>query len=235
MSRTLSIETTIHGRVLVEDAAVSPSGRLLVAFHGYGQSADEMLADVRAIPGVSAWQIVSIQALHRFYTRNDQGVVASWMTRQDRDLAIADNVRYVDRVIELVRGQGSGPRAQDGPIVFLGFSQGVAMAYRAAVLGRHRAAGVIALAGDIPPELSSADPGATSSPRAAWPRVLIGVGTEERWYVADELNADVTFLKAQDVEHEIVRFGGGHEWTDEFRNAAGRWLERLTAPVARGA
>ena len=48
--RSLSIPTTTHGRVVVEDAAASPVG-LLVAFHGYAQSADETLADVRTIPG----------------------------------------------------------------------------------------------------------------------------------------------------------------------------------------
>jgi predicted esterase len=220
--RTIAVETTTHGRVLVEDAARSSSGRLLVAFHGYGQNADEMLSDVRAIPGASGWQIISVQALHRFYTRNDQGVVASWMTRQDREHAIADNILYVDRVIDIIRAEGQGPRVQDGPIVFLGFSQGVAMAYRSAVLGRHRAAGLIALAGEIPPEISS-----RSGSIASWPRVLIGVGSQERWYVADELNADVSFLKTQHVDHQVVRFNGGHEWTTEFRTAAGKWLEKL--------
>ena len=220
--RTIAVETTTPGRVLVEDAAGSASGRLLVAFHGYGQNADEMLSDVRAIPGASGWQIISVQALHRFYTRNDQGVVASWMTRQDREHAIGDNILYVDRVIDTIRGQGQGPRVQDGPVVFLGFSQGVAMAYRAALLGRHFAAGIIALAGEIPPEITSRP--ASGVP---WPRVLIGVGSQERWYVADELNADVSFLKSQNVDHEVVRFNGGHEWTTEFRTAAGRWLDEI--------
>ena len=228
--RTIAVETVIHGRVLVEDAAVASSGRLLVAFHGYGQNADEMLADVLAIPGAQAWQIVSVQALHRFYTRNDQGVVASWMTRQDREHAIADNVLYVDRVIDAVRSQKAGGRPLDEPIVFLGFSQGVAMAYRAAVLGRHHAAGVIALAGEIPPEIKEFNRGqaAVKPPtNGPWPRVLIGVGKEERWYVPDELDADVDFLKAQHVNHEIIRFEGGHQWTSEFRTAAGRWLDDI--------
>ena len=38
----------------------------------------------------------SIQGLHRFYQRRTNEVIASWMTRQDRELAIADNLAYVD-------------------------------------------------------------------------------------------------------------------------------------------
>jgi predicted esterase len=138
------------------------------------------------------------------------------MTRQDREPAIADNIAYVDRAIEqILPAPASRTR-----LVFAGFSQGVAMAYRAALRGRHRSAGVIALAGDIPPELRT---DATST----WPRVLIGVGDKETWYTLDKQRADIAFLESRRVLHEVVRFRGGHEWTDEFREAAGQWLRTL--------
>ena len=177
--RSLSIPTTTHGRVVVEDADRLPVG-LLVAFHGYAQTADETLADVRTIPGASAWTIASVQGLHRFYTRNNEKVIASWMTRQDRDDAIADNVAYVDRAIDAV--------GAPGPMVFVGFSQGASMAYRAAVLGSHRAVGVIALGGDIPPEVKS---GEILRP---WPAVLIGGGERDTWFTPAKAEADAAFL-----------------------------------------
>ena len=90
--RALSIPAPSHGRVLVEDSSESSSARILVGCHGYGQSAQPMLDEMRRIPGADTWRLVSVQALHRFYTRNDQAVVASWMTREDREEAIADNV-----------------------------------------------------------------------------------------------------------------------------------------------
>jgi hypothetical protein len=71
---------------------------------------------------------VSIQGLYRFYERRTERVVAGWMTRQDRELAIADNITYVSRVLKHVLDG----RAVD-VMVFAGFSQGVAMAFRAAV------------------------------------------------------------------------------------------------------
>ena len=53
------------------------------------------------------------------------------MTRQDRDDMIADNIEYVDRVVAAAAPPGV-------PLVTAGFSQGVAMAFRAGVRGRRR-------------------------------------------------------------------------------------------------
>lgn len=212
-----TIQTSTHGRVLVQAASDSHSPRLLVVFHGYAQSAEVALMDVAPIPGVAEqWRVVAIQGLHRFYGK-DERVVASWMTRQDRDEAVADNVEYVDRVVTQEIAQTPRPH-----VVFLGFSQGASMAYRAALLGRHPAAGVVALAGDIPPEVKDA-----ARRRQPCPPVLVGAGVREHWYTPDKVSADTAFLVSQGVKPEVCRFDGGHEWTDEFRSAVGRWLGTL--------
>ena len=213
MTDVRSVETPTHGRVLVAASTSAAPAGWIVGFHGYAQSADDMLADLAAIPGADRWHRVSVQALNRFYSRSEDRVIANWMTRQDRELAIADNITYVERVVEHVVAPGAASR-----LIFAGFSQGVAMAYRAALLGRRPAAGVIALGGDIPPEIRA---GAGSTP---WPPVLIGAGDAETWYTADKVRADETFLQAHGIAHEIVRYNGGHVWTDEFRAATGRWL-----------
>ena len=213
--RTLSIRTPTHGRVLIADRG-SPAG-LVVAFHGYGQAAEEMLEEVQRIPGADRWQIASVQALHRFYTRSDRRVVASWMTRQDRDAAIADNVEYVARVTRELR------RDEALPLVFVGFSQGASMAYRAAALGADEASGVIALAGDIPPEVRA------GVAARAWPRVLVGAGRRDDWYTAAKVDEDEAVLEAAGATYAIARFDGGHEWTSEFRAEAGRMLEDIAA------
>ena len=219
---TRSVVTSTHGRILVQDAADSLSPHLLVVFHGYAQSAEVALMDVAAIPGVAAqWRVVAVQALHRFYGK-DERVVASWMTRQDRDEAVADNVAYVDRVVAEEIGRRPVRALDRHRVVFLGFSQGAAMAYRAAVLGQHPAAGVVALGGDIPPEVKDA-----ARWRQPCPPVLIGAGVREQWYTPDKASADSAFLVSQGVKPEVCRFDGGHEWTDEFRSAVGRWLGTL--------
>jgi predicted esterase len=219
----IHVPTTVHGRVLIEpdeDAAVVSGA--LIGFHGYAQTADDMMDELRQIPGADTWKRISIQGLNRFYTRGDANVVAHWMTREDRDLAIADNIAYVNTALDLalrtphLRTAHPAPRT---PHYFVGFSQGVAMAYRAALFGARPADGIVALAGDIPPELKSGAP--TAQP---WPKVLIGVGDAEPWYTEDKIQDDLTFLLSAGIDHQLVRFAGAHAWTDEFRAATGLFL-----------
>ena len=221
------VPATIRGRVLIEpDEGAAISLRVLAGFHGYGENADDMMAELRRIPGVDDWTRVSVQALNRFYTRGDSKVVASWMTREDREQAIADNIAYVDAVMARAEAHalrtGVGRGFSRANLVYVGFSQGVAMAYRAALLGARAAAGIIALAGDLPPELKT-----DAAHRNPWPKVLIGVGQTEQWYSPEKVNEDLAFLASRGVDHSIVRFDGGHEWTEEFRNAAGAFLATL--------
>jgi len=142
-----------------------------VGFHGYGEDAEIQLERLRAIPDSDRWLCVSIQALHRFYQKRTERVVASWMTRQDREAAIGDNVAYVANCINAVAAEWPATRN----IVFAGFSQGVAMAYRAAVHSARTVAGVIAVGGDLPPELT---PGELKCVSAA----LLARGTSDGWY-----------------------------------------------------
>jgi predicted esterase len=217
MTTAVQIETPTHGRVLIEEAADGTPSHLLVAFHGYGENAEDVLEQARTIPGISSWRIAAVQALHRFYRRDHRKVIANWMTRQDRDAAIADNVEYVNRAVSRLEADGDVTR-----LVFLGFSQGASMAYRAALLGGHRADGIIALCGDIPPELKIGD-------GRACPPVLIGAGVDDEWYTRAKLEADVEWLASRGATRQVVRFAGRHEWTDEFRATAGAWLAALRA------
>ena len=87
--RTLA--TTIHGRYLLVPPAASGPAPVLIGFHGYAEDAQTQLERLQAIPESNRWLCVSIQALNRFYDRRTNRIVASWMTRQDREFAIADN------------------------------------------------------------------------------------------------------------------------------------------------
>lgn len=215
----LHIAAQVHGRVLVREASDSPA-TLLVGFHGYGESGDIFLKALDEIPGTSAWHLVAIQALHPFYDRKMQTVVASWMTRQDRDLAIADNIAYVTQTVDEVNEQLDC----SSPTVFVGFSQGTAMAYRAACLSTLTCDGLIALAGDVPSDVEIVA-------ARKIPSVLIGRGTNDAWYDEPKLENDIARLTRMGSTVETCIFDGGHEWTDAFRTACGLFLERLSDPI----
>lgn len=203
--QTRTIETTTHGRYLYEDRGAE---RLLVGFHGYAEVAEWHLAEVEKIAGIERWSVGAVQALHPFYTRAGI-IVASWMTSLDRELFIADNVTYVGRVLAEL------PRAKS--LVFCGFSQGAAMAARAAAA--FPCAGLILLGGDIPPDVKSID-----TPQL--PPVLLGRGSRDEWYTDEKFKNDLSFLEGRTRVTRCV-FAGGHEWTDEFRDAAGQFLRSL--------
>ena len=179
-----TISATTHGRYLVAQADTPEPAPLLVGFHGYGEHAERHLAELDRIPGSDRWTRVAVQALHRHYSESRRHVVGSWMTRQDRELAIADNIAYVRDVVSAVRRACCTTDA----LVYCGFSQGVAMAYRAGLRAGHECRGIIALAGDVPPELrAEAD--------LVWPPVLIGRGRLDAWYTREKMDSDLEFLE----------------------------------------
>jgi predicted esterase len=209
-----TIDARTHGRFLVRVPAVAPPWPMLVGFHGYAETAGDHLEALQTIPGSGDWLLVSVQALHRFYTRKDR-VVASWMTREDRELAITDNVDYIGRVLSRVR---AAYQIRE-PLVFSGFSQGAAMAYRAAA--QYRADALIILAGDVPPDV-------IEHRQLPFPPVLIGRGTRDEWYTETKEATDREALAKIDVRVDVCVFEGGHEWTDAFRTAAAAVLRAAT-------
>jgi predicted esterase len=212
-----SVAAQTHGRVLVRDAIDGRARGILAGFHGYLENAAIQMARLEAIPGAEAWTLVSVQALHRVYRGRSQDVVASWMTREDREQTIADNIAYVDAAIDLV-----APGAATG-VIYAGFSQGVAMAFRAALRGRVRGAGVIAVGGDVPPELL---PDTTLT----FPPLLIARGAADEWYTAAKFDADLSALASRAVVPQVLVYDAGHAWTAAVAEAAGRWLARFGAP-----
>jgi predicted esterase len=208
-----TVVTRTHGRYLVVPPASGDPAPILVGFHGYGESADTHLNRLRAVEGSDRWLLVSIQALHRFYQRRTEEVVASWMTRQDRESAIADNLAYVSSVLEAVAAAWpTTPRT-----VFAGFSQGVAMAFRSSVNSNAERVAVIAVGGDVPPEIEPRALARVSS-------TLICRGSSEEWYTAEKLAQDARRLRESGVAVTALELQGGHEWTADVSRAASSFL-----------
>jgi predicted esterase len=78
--------------------------------------------------------------------------------------------------------------------------------------------GIIALAGDVPPDVAPL--------AASLPRVLLGRGTEDRWYDAAKAAADLAILKPSTSVVEHV-FEAGHLWDPSFIARAGEFVDEL--------
>ncbi len=213
------IAAEVHGRYLIEAPADPKGCPLLVGFHGYGENAERHLEELRRLPGSYRRVLCAVQALHPFYNRTGE-VIASWMTRLQRERAILDNLRYVASVVAEVKRE----LPVSDRLVYLGFSQGAAMAYRAAAGSGHACHGVVVLGGDVPPELEDN--------LSHLPPILLGRGSSEEWYDATKMEHDVELLRGKGIDIRPFIFEGGHEWTNEFRAEAGRFLDEVLRPAS---
>lgn len=91
--------------------------------HGYGQAADRFVQKFRKLD-LSRHYIVAPEGLHRFYWGGTSGrVVASWMTRKDRLIEIAEHTAFLQDVLTTFI-------EEHHRLVVCGFSQGVATVTR---------------------------------------------------------------------------------------------------------
>lgn len=210
-----TIETRTHGRYLVSSRP--QASLLLVGFHGYRENAQLHFEVLERVVGDRPICLVSVQGTHRFYDKGGR-IAASWMTSEDRELAITDNLAYVSAVVaEVARECQTSAR-----LVYAGFSQGVAMAYRAAAFVPHRCDGLIVLAGDVPPDVIPVS--------SRLPRTLLGRGTRDEYYTAEKAALDRSVLEKANVELVEHIFEGGHEWHESFVSRAGGFLdERISS------
>lgn len=214
-----TIAATTHGRYLVDGSDTGEARGWVIAFHGYAETATIQMERLQSMPGADAWVCVSVQALNRFYRGSSSQVVANWMTSEDRETAIRDNLAYVDAVIDQVVARWP----TEGRLVFAGFSQGVAMAFRAACASVHPVAAVVALAGDVPPEL-------TADSLRHIGRVFYGRGDHDERYSAAQFAADQARVRDAGVNLTAHLFDDDHVWTTVFSEEVGHFLQELASP-----
>jgi predicted esterase len=215
------IPALTHGVTLVRAAHAGASRGMLVGFHGYMETAAIQMERLAALPGASRWTLVSVEGLHRFYRGRSQDVVASWMTSADREVAITDNLAYVEAALDDV------PHDSTTRIVYCGFSQGVAMAFRAGLLGRARASAIIAVGGDVPPELLADD-------SLTYPPILFARGIRDEWLTQEKFDANVSALHGRGAPADPLTYDGAHEWNAEVSAAMAAFLDRI-APATGNA
>jgi predicted esterase len=208
-----TIEATTHGRYLVASAEGASPRVAIVGFHGYGENAETQMGRLQAIDGCAHCLLISIQGLHRFYRGRSNEVVASWMTRQNRELAIADNTSYAGRVIEAVLAE----RKVKPPLLFAGFSQGVSMAFRAAVASTVFPVAVLAAGGDVPPEMQPEILQRLSG-------VMLCRGVSDPYYGNEKFRDDEARLTTAGVSVHVLEFDGGHVWPPELDGILPRFM-----------
>ena len=216
MERHLEVVRTARYWVLGEEVATPRE--VWIVLHGYRQLAGRFLNRFKPLADGTR-RIVAPEALSRFYAdltpgRHGPGaqVGASWMTREDREHEIADHVRYLDRLADVLVPESAPPAGAPGPVlprlVVLGFSQGVAAAARWTVLGRTRPARLILWGDFVPPDLDLA------AAARAWrdTEVVLVRGRRDHVFADPKAGeAEAERLRAAGLEPRRVGYDGGHD------------------------
>lgn len=173
---------------------------LLIVCHGYAQSADEFLKSFEGLQQENLL-IVAPEGLHRFYARGSaEKVVASWMTKEDRENDIRDYISFLDQVFEELKGENFKR------VVLLGFSQGAATASRWASAGnaRHEIDELILFCGFFPPDL----------PLSGIPeqmKLTVVTASDDRFISAAQEAEQLDAMRKLNPQLTHIRFEGQHE------------------------
>jgi predicted esterase len=121
---------------------------LLYVLHGYGQLARFFIKKFEALQ--DRYTIVAPEGLHRFYLQGTSGRVgASWMTIEERETDIDNYLNFLNSLHQQI---SEGKNWESTSI--LGFSQGVATAFRWLANNAIQANTFLLCSGMIPPDVN---------------------------------------------------------------------------------
>lgn len=128
--RTLTIDLTVYYTLLLPRGAHDSPPALLLALHGWGQTAKRFITDFDRLRDRNIL-VVAPQGPHQFYLDlSTRKIGFNWLTAYDKERAIADINGYLARLLAVLNEEHPYDASR---IFLLGFSQGVPMAYRFAI------------------------------------------------------------------------------------------------------
>jgi predicted esterase len=198
--------------------AAGPETRAVwIVAHGYGHLASEFIARFAPVDdGVHL--IVAPEALNRYYHDTRPGasqtsaVGATWMTKEDRQSEITDQITYLDTLYGTIFRDVARESVR---VTALGFSQGVATVARWLSHTRVPIDRAIFWAGSVPDDVSLT---ADSALRRA--EVLLVLGSRDEYATAERVARQTAAFRAADKSFAQIEFEGGHRLDDSV-------LERL--------
>lgn len=125
------------------------SDKLVYVLHGYGQLAKYFIQKFKPLVE-RGFTVIAPEGLHRFYLQGTSGRVgASWMTKENRELDIENYLTYLNTLHKEIAKEKDW-----NSIIVLGFSQGVATAFRWIADGKIIPNQFLLCSGMIPPDVN---------------------------------------------------------------------------------
>ena len=142
-----SISIAKKARYYQLGASSKSISRVFIVLHGYAMLSEFFIQKFRNLDDGNTL-IIAPEALNRFYIDANYGRVgASWMTKDERESDILENIEYLNLLIKIVYEEIGHKNFK---LNILGFSQGGATACRWIFSSQMKVDNLILWAGDIP-------------------------------------------------------------------------------------
>ncbi|HWZ60820.1 MAG TPA: hypothetical protein VNW46_17680 [Gemmatimonadaceae bacterium] len=192
-----------------------PQRSVWIVAHGYGELAADFAARFAPVDDGTRL-IVAPEALSRFYHAAPSAssvppsagtVGASWMTREDRQSEIADQIGYLDAVHEAIFARVPRDSVR---LTVLGFSQGVATVCRWLTRSRTRVDRLVCWAGVIPDD--------SLAVLKTLPLTVVS-GSRDIFAPPERVAQAEAQLAGANVPYRRLGFAGGHRLDDDVLRA----------------
>jgi predicted esterase len=169
---------------------------LLVVLHGYGQLSEFFIRKFKELP--ENYLVVAPEGMHRFYLNGTSGRVgASWMTKEDRESDIQDNIHWLSQLFKEINQKKKFEKS-----IILGFSQGGATAARWFYSQKVPFDQLILWASVFPPDLEKPEINSNSNN-------YFVIGKDDEYYNSDAQKTEIDFYKNNGFQ--TLTFEGKHE------------------------
>lgn len=203
--KTIPIQKTARYFQLGE--ITNETTNIIIACHGYAQLANYFLKWFEPFQ-LKKTVIIAPEGLSRFYWDGFSGnVVASWMTKVDREDDIADYVNYLDSLVS------SLALDKKVKITALGFSQGGATVARWVEKSKYTFKNLILWAAVFPEDIEI---GSIKSKIASPIQILFG--NEDRFYSVNQIESLKEKLHSLESTVQFTIFDGNHKVYSEPLN-----------------
>ena len=170
--------------------------------HGYGQLAKYFIQWFEPILNENTL-IIAPEGLSRFYWNGFSGnVVASWMTKEERNSDIDDYVQYLDKVANEVL-----QKVMKVNINILGFSQGASTATRWAVLGKTTPTNLILWAGSFPKDIDYLNNIEIFNKFS----LHFFIGDSDELFSEEVIRQYLKEIKKKEIQFNLSKYNGGHK------------------------
>jgi len=196
-----TIQTTKTARFCTLGELNNSTKEIVIAFHGYGQLANEFINNFEVVKSEERF-IIAPEALNRFYFRGFGGKIgASWMTKEDRENEIKDYLSFLDNIYK----QYSSIISKNTRTTIFGFSQGGATASRWFVNSDLQNANLILWGSSIPPDIEY-----ERLKRKLTSKIKIVIGNEDEFVSEENLNNEIDRLQKENIDFELIKYPGKH-------------------------